>query len=154
MKKTCFKCGRELPLSEFYTHPEMADGHLNKCKSCTRRDVRETRRQRADYYATYEAKRNDDPVRRARKRERLRRLDRSPEGKWKRRARNRTLRLIRKGVIRRPERCQACGSSDRVPEAHHLTYDNSRAVVFLCQRCHRDAHYGRLDPEPLLQRWV
>lgn len=39
--KVCFKCGRELPLSSFYKHSRMGDGHLNKCKDCTRKDVSE-----------------------------------------------------------------------------------------------------------------
>lgn len=37
-RKTCFRCGTERRLSDFYTHPRMADGHLNKCKDCTRQD--------------------------------------------------------------------------------------------------------------------
>lgn len=55
--KTCFKCGLEKLITDFYAHPAMTDGHLNKCKVCAREDARLNYKKNVEYYRIYDRKR-------------------------------------------------------------------------------------------------
>lgn len=39
--KKCFKCNQAKAITDFYVHKKMKDGHLNKCKVCTKKDSKE-----------------------------------------------------------------------------------------------------------------
>jgi hypothetical protein len=51
--KTCFNCGTEKPLDDFYRHPTMKDGRLGKCKECTKADVRANYAAKRGQYQEY-----------------------------------------------------------------------------------------------------
>lgn len=137
MKKHCFKCGRKKDLSLFYRHSEMADGHLGKCKKCTKTDVR------IRYYdpeghariVAYERDRFKNPERKKKVLQYQRaRRHRSP---GKERARNKISSLISSGVLKRLP-CEVCGTQRA--QAHHLDYRRPLHIRWLCFKHHREVH--------------
>jgi hypothetical protein len=134
--KTCFKCRTPKPIAEFYRHPRMADGHLGKCKDCTKKDVRENRLARVDYYKQFEAIRSRNPDRKAKAysygaASRRRHPDRYS-------ARNAVNNAVRDGRLTRLP-CEVCGETDGV-EAHHEDYSRPLVVRWLCFAHHRETH--------------
>jgi len=66
--KTCFKCHQQKPLEEFYKHPQMADGYLNNCKVCKKRESIERRfGDRREYVLEYDRQRAKAPHRKEQK---------------------------------------------------------------------------------------
>jgi hypothetical protein len=137
--KGCFKCGKVLPLSAFYRHPKMGDGHLGKCKQCARRAARANNARTRDARREYERKRARTPERRAA----------AAEYQRRRRARKQTQyaahtivnNAIRDGRLT-PQPCEACGATECV-QAHHDDYGKPLVVRWLCFKCHREVAHGQ-----------
>lgn len=140
MKKECFKCHQVKDLSEFYRHDRMADGHLNKCKACTRVDVRINA-------AVHDVKRLEYEHRRSRNGDRRRaRAVRNKRYRFEhpeREAAYRAIyRAVRAGRVTKPTSCQGCGKNSEV-HAHHQDYQQPLNIVWLCARCHAVHHHVR-----------
>ena len=138
--KTCFRCSGTLPLSEFYRHPRMADGHLGKCKACTRADVSANRRARSSHYREYERLRQQRADRRAAKQAYVAlHNSRHPQKAIARRA---VSNALRDGILLR-ESCEVCGAR---AEAHHEDYARPLDVRWLCLAHHRERHREMAQP--------
>jgi len=139
MKKRCFKCGRTKPIGLFYRHKGMADGHLGKCKACTKRDVSERYKKSRGLVAAYEKKRSQDPERKKMVAEYRRRRRAKFPGKS--RASNAVSNAIRDGRLTRGP-CEVCGTKERV-QAHHDDYRKKLDVRWLCFKHHREVEHGQ-----------
>ena len=135
--KTCFKCGTEKPLTEFYKHAQMGDGHLNKCKECTKLDVSKNYRDNVEHYRNYDRERFTQPGRKAQlKTYHQRRRKKYPE---RYAAHVAVCNAVRDGRLTRPDTCTKCGSTTKI-QGHHPDYSKPLDVVWLCYRCHMNEH--------------
>lgn len=130
-EKQCFKCGEVKHLSDFYKHKMMADGHLNKCKECNKKDVRENRKKNIDYYRDYDKSRGNRQgyqyVKEYRKR--------FPK---KYRAHQLVKYAINAGNLV-SEPCEQCGRQSDT-HAHHDDYSKPLNIRWLCPPCHKQWH--------------
>lgn len=147
-EKECFKCRVSKPLSEFYTHPAMADGHLGKCKDCTRAGSRAHRTQNLEKVRAYDRGRGKLPHRLAANRE----YQKTAQGKAAHAAATARYReayplrraahiavgnAVRDGALLRGA-CEVCG--DVEVEAHHDDYAKPLEVRWLCVKHHKEWH--------------
>lgn len=134
-KKRCFKCGGVFKLGEFYKHPEMADGHLNKCKACTRKDTKVAYRANPDGRAEYERKRNQSEARRKWRAEYQRKY--RARHRKKVNARQKLWRAVKAGRIKIGE-CEMKGPdcSGEI-EGYHDDYDRPLDARWFCHHHHR-----------------
>ena len=146
--KTCKQCEIKKPMTEYYAHKEMADGHLNKCKSCVRFRVLNNTKENADYYKQYDKQRNMLPHRVAARKAYLQ----TEQGKLatKKAHKNyvKTFPLRRAASIivgnalqngrLKKLPCLICGEK---AEAHHPDYSRPLDVIWLCIKHHKETHF-------------
>lgn len=141
--KTCFKCNTVRPLTDFYKHPAMADGHLNKCKQCTKNDVSKHRINNIEKVRQYDRDRAKNPERQ--------KANIAVTKAWRQEDKRRSYchravsKAIKTGKLVR-KNCERCGNENTL--AHHEDYDKPLMVNWLCQPCHKQRHKEINSDEP------
>ena len=149
--KECFKCGKTQPLAEFYKHSEMSDGHLNKCKSCARADIKRNRVDRIDYYRDYDKHRSMQPHRVAQRLQYAQTVEGKAarargRKKWekanpvKRAANIAVCNAVCDGRLEKKCSCESCGATGVRIHGHHDDYAKPLDVRWLCPICHSAWH--------------
>lgn len=138
--KRCFRCGLEKPLDQFYKHFMMADGHLGKCKSCTKADSTARRRGQLEAVRAYDRERSTEPSRIAKTTRVTKAWREKHPDRWK--AQIAVNNAVRDRRLFKPETCEIPGC-DGKPQAHHDDYDKPLTVRWLCKPHHWEADEAR-----------
>ena len=136
--KKCRRCQAEKPLTEFYAHKGMADGHLNHCKECVKASNKRYRSENVEERRAYDIARGSDPKRRKYRTEHMRAYRKRWPERYK--ARTALANALREGKLRK-EPCEECGAEQ--VHAHHDDYTKPLDVRWLCVICHTKWHKER-----------
>lgn len=148
--KVCRECKTEKPLSEFYKHPRMLDGHLNKCIECVKTRVKKHREANLEKILAYDKMRSNKPHR-VQARKEYAKTEAGKEAKkrgitayYKRYPMKYAAHVITRNAVRDGKLipdlfCSICGSKERI-EGHHDDYTKPLAVRWLCEKCHKEWH--------------
>ena len=119
----------------------MADGHVNKCKECNKRDVRENRADKNEYYIEYDKQRGKDRESERYKRKLEYGITYRKEQAVKRKAQSLLRSKLNLGHICKSAHCEYCGNSENI-YGHHSSYakDMWLLVTWLCAKCHNRLH--------------
>ncbi len=147
--KVCRQCNTPKPLEQFYEHPMMADGHLNKCIDCVRSRVKKyahnnpekvrvltrEKARRPKYRLLNKAWRDANPEQAQAIKDRWVKKNRD-----KRHAHAALEYALRIGKITRGTECARCGATTAL-EAHHEDYSKPLDVEWLCLPCHGETRH-------------
>jgi hypothetical protein len=127
----------------------MADGHLGKCKDCTRSDSNKYRDSNLEKIKSQDRERDKLPHRIAQRKqyqktEAFRESCNESNLRWYRRntekkyAHTLVQRAIKKGKLVKGS-CEKCGTTEKIV-AHHEDYSKPLEVVWLCNAHHKEHH--------------
>ena len=148
--KVCRECNIEKPLTEFYKHQRMMDGHLNKCIPCVKSRVNKHREVNLEKIREYDKKRANKPHRiQARKEYQQTEVGKLSKKKSMAAYNKRypmvyaahviTSNAIRDGKLFSAASCSTCNSTKKI-EGHHDDYTKPIDVRWLCEKCHKEWH--------------
>jgi len=151
--KKCRECNIEKPLSEYYKHKEMFDGHLNKCKECVKSRVSRHREDNIEAIQEYDRNRPNSKERSKKNNERVKNYTGKQKAnydtkrkKWFSKNKNKKIvntylaNAIRGKRKEKGTECEHCGDKNIPLDGHHPSYLNPLDVIWLCKPCHGAEH--------------
>jgi len=164
--KRCTMCHRLLPLDDFYDDKTKKSGKRSRCKKCFNRALIEARKTKPHCRRSYlrnkkkYAERHRDKIREKDRKWYWERGGRQKKREWfeknmhkvregvkrsqrknphKVAARRAVHKALRKGILKKPERCEVCGKKTKNLDGHHYKGyepENWLSVQWICEKCH------------------
>ena len=139
----CKECQVTKLESSFYRQRGAISGRMSSCKECVKERAAAYRAANLERVREYDRLRGNLPHRKEAVKARAHKYEKKnlrlmyPEHSA---ASDIVNHYLRDGIIRRPIRCERCGSTERQPQAHHDDYRFPLAITWLCPSCHGEVH--------------